>query len=77
MPTLKITNTKTPLYTDFTKNTIVEKNTDKLTEDKKNLLLYIELTNCGYDILLVGEVTYFISNLTTSLKSINARRFSQ
>jgi len=75
MPTLRITNTKTPLCIDFTKNTVVEKNIDKLTEDKKNLLPYIELTYCGYGILLVVEVTYFISNLTTSLKSINACRF--
>jgi len=52
----------------------MERNVDKLTEDKKNLLPYIELTYCGYDILIVGEVTYFISNLTTSLKSINACR---
>jgi hypothetical protein len=74
MPTLRISNTNTPLFIDFTKNTVVLKNIDKLTEDKKNLLPYKELTYCGYDILLVGEVTYFTSNLTTSLKSINACR---
>jgi len=51
----------------------MEKNTDKLTEDKKYFIPYTELTYFGYKVLLVGEVTYFISNLTTFLKSINAR----
>jgi len=73
MPTLRITNSKTPLCIDFTKNTVMEKNTDKLTEDKKYFIPYTELTYFGYKVLLVGEVTYFISNLTTFLKSINAR----
>jgi hypothetical protein len=80
MPTLRITNTKTPICIDFTKNTVVEKNIDKLNEEKKNFLPYTELTYFGYDVLLMGEVTYFISNLTNFLKSINARRdltFSQ
>jgi len=74
MSTLKITNTKTPLCIDLTKNTVVEKNIDKITEDKKNLLHFTELTYFGYDIPLVREVTYFIPNLTTSLKSINVQR---
>jgi hypothetical protein len=52
----------------------VENNIDKITEDKKNLLHFTELTYFGYDILLVGEVTYFISILSTSVKSIPARR---
>jgi len=42
MPTLRITNTKTLLCIDFTKNTIVEKNIDKLTEDKKYFLPYTD-----------------------------------
>jgi hypothetical protein len=74
MQTLRITNTKIPLSIDLTKNTVVEKNTDKITEDKKNLLHFTELTYFGYDVLLVGEVTYFISNLSTSLKIINVHR---
>jgi len=60
MRTLRITNTKTPLCIDLTKNTVVEKNIDTLTEDKKYFLPYTELTYFGYDELLVGEVTYFI-----------------
>ena len=72
MPTLRFTNNKTPLHIYLTKNTLVEKNIDKITKDKKNLLYYTELRYFCYDILFMEKVTYFISNPTTSLKIINA-----
>lgn len=74
MPTLRFTNTKTPLHIYLTKNTVVEKNIDKITKDKKNLVYYTELRYFCYDVLFTEKVTYFIPKPTTSLKITNACR---